>query len=90
MKSITNAYLRLERYATAAWVVYERSKCGDMKELNMLDFKCLGFFLQTPNLMFSSSVGLFSRLLVSWFIHFSVYHIHCIMLAKNSGEMNGE
>lgn len=44
MKNITNAYLQLERYAVTDLVVYERSKCGNMKEINTLDFKCLGFF----------------------------------------------
>lgn len=42
------------------------------------------FFLETCNVGFRGSEGLFSRLLVSCFMHFSVYRIHCIMLAKNS------
>lgn len=71
-------------------VVYERSKGGNMKEINSPDFKCLGFiffiffFLETRNGGFRSSVGLFSRLLVSWLMHFSAYPIHCLTPAKSS------
>lgn len=39
MENITNAYLQLERYAITDLVVYERSKCGNMKEINIPDFK---------------------------------------------------
>lgn len=44
MKSITNAYLQLEMCGIADLVVYERSKYGNMKEINTPHFKCLGFF----------------------------------------------
>lgn len=50
----------------------------------------LGVFLETLNLGFKSSVSPFSQLLVSWLMHFSVYHIHCILLAQTRSEMSGE
>lgn len=84
MQNITNAYLQLEMCGIADLVVYERSKYGNMKEINTPHFKCLGFFLETLYLGLRRSMSLFSGLLVSWFMHFSVYHIHCILLAPNS------
>jgi len=71
VENLANAYLQGERCAIADLVVYEHSKCGNGKEIDTPDFQCLGCFLEPVNVGFRSSVGLFSRLLLSWFMHFS-------------------